>query len=186
MRTVLWLGVVAILGLVFGAIVAVQAQGRDLSRVRVLAVAPFGHDDPLTRAATEAGAARLSDLLKGGRFQIIDSSRVGEETKRLGVTATALVSPTQAIALGAQVGADAILTGRVVQLSRDKGLPPGTQEVRATVDIRILEVKTRLKLFEEEIGCSTFGGSLEKHDGLCRAGGCRAPRRALRKTPRAR
>jgi hypothetical protein len=161
MRTVIWLGVVTILGQVLGASVAVHAQGRDLSRIRVLAVAPFGDNDPLTRAATEAGAARLSELLKGGRFQIIESSRVGEETKRLGVTATALVSPSQAIALGAQVGADAILTGRVVQVSRDKGLPPATQEVRVAVDVRTLEVKTRLKLFEEEISCSVFGGSLE-------------------------
>jgi len=85
----------------------VLAQTRDLSRVRVLAVAPFAHDDPTTRPLRQQGAARLSDLLKGGPFQIIETARVAAEMGQTGVSAADLISPSRTVALGLQLGADA-------------------------------------------------------------------------------
>lgn len=137
------------------------AQSSDLSRVRVLAVAPFSNDDPLTRPLAEWGATRLSALLRGGRFRVIESPRVAEEMKRLGIAPTDLISPSRTIAVGQQLGADAVLTGRVVQIFQEghggllfPDLSGGEIESRVVIDFRILEVGTRLKLFEDEVACS--------------------------------
>lgn len=136
------------------------AQSRDLSRVRVLAVAPFGDEDPTTRPLAEHGAMRLSILLQGGRFQIIEAARVAAEMDRTGVTAPALISPTQTVTLGARLGADAVLTGRIVQIFqerlRERSNGPGGfhLESRVTVDVRVLEVSTRLILLQEEFSCT--------------------------------
>jgi hypothetical protein len=138
----------------------VAAQSRDLSRVRILAVAPFADDDPTTRALAEHGAVRLSALLQGGRFQIIDAARVAAEMDRAGVKAPALISPTQTVNLGTRLGADAVLTGRVVQIFqerlRERADGPGGfhLESRVVIDVRVLEVSTRLKLLENEFGCT--------------------------------
>lgn len=136
------------------------AQSRDLSRVRVLAVAPFADDDPTTRPLAEHGATRLSDLLRGSRFQIIESARVAAEMRRAGLTAPALISPTQTVTLGMRLAADAVLTGRVVQIVEDRASDQvaegGTLSIegRAAVDIRVLEVGTRLILLQDEFRCT--------------------------------
>ena len=138
----------------------VAAQSRDLSRVRILAVAPFADDDPTTRPLAEQGAVRLSALLQGGRFQIIDAVRVAAEMERAGVKAPALISPTQTVMLGMRLGADAVLTGRVVQIFqerlRERADGPGGfhLESRVVIDVRVLEVGTRLILLQEEFRCT--------------------------------
>lgn len=139
------------------------AQVRDLSSVRTLAVAPFADDDPTTRPLADRGAARLSDLLRGGRFQIIDSGRVAVEMGRAGLTAPSLISPTQTILLGTRLGADAVLTGRIVQIIQDSAADPPADggalsiEGRATIDVRVLDVGSRLILLQEEFRCTVPG-----------------------------
>ncbi|HET8680209.1 MAG TPA: hypothetical protein VFM39_08805 [bacterium] len=158
MARILIVLLVAILAAAAGGPVA--AQSRDLSRVRILAVAPFADDDPTTRPLAEHGAVRLSALLQGGRFQIIDAARVASEMERAGVKAPALISPTQTVTLGMRLGADAVLTGRVVQIfqerQRERTNGPGGfhLESRVVIDVRVLEVSTRLKLLEDEFGCT--------------------------------
>lgn len=152
--------VACVLVLATAAGAPVVAQPGGLSQVRILAVAPFSDDNPLNRRLADYGAAQLSELLKGGPLQIIDASRVAAELQRQGVTATDLISPSRTIALGTALGADAVLTGRVTELfqevncARSVGEFGNSIEGRASVDIRILEVKTRLKLFEDEMFCS--------------------------------
>lgn len=154
------------------------AQMPSLSGVRVLAVAPFADEHPETRQIAEHGSARLGEILKRGRFRVIEPARVGEEMKRLGIAPSDLVSPTRAIALGASLGADAVLTGRVVQIIRDRGMSPGfNAEARVTVDLRVLDVASRLKLFQQEVTCSDFTGSLQG------AAECFASEAALRLVP---
>lgn len=149
-----------VIGLVAGAS-TVEAQTRSLSGVRILAVAPFADQNPETRPVAELGGIRLGDHLKRGRFQVIETGRVAEEMKRLSITPSDLISPARTVALGQSLGADAVLTGRVVQIIRDKGLSPGfAAEARVTIDVRILEVSSRLKLLEREVSCSDFSGSL--------------------------
>lgn len=154
-----------LIGIVMGllsAAVPAAAQAPSLSGVRVLAVAPFADDNPETRPVAEQSSTRLGEILKRGRFRIIEPARVGEEMKRLGIAPSDLLSPTRAIALGTSLGADAVLTGRVVQIVRDKGMSPGfAAEARVTVDLRILDVASRLKLFQQELTCSDFSGSLQ-------------------------
>ncbi|MGH2403988.1 MAG: hypothetical protein ACRDGN_05915 [bacterium] len=138
----------------------VAAQVRDLSRVRILAVAPFADDDPTTRPLAERGAARLSALLQGGRFQVIEAARVAAEMERAGVKAPSLISPTQTVTLGMRLGADAVLTGRVVQIyqerqrERSNGGGGFHLESRVVVDVRVLEVSTRLILLQDEFRCT--------------------------------
>ncbi len=135
------------------------AQPRDLSRVRVLVVAPFADNHPLDRALAERGATRLSELLKGGRIQIIEAARVASEMRRLGVSPADLISPTRAVMLGMHLGADAVMTGRVVQITqeirreRDDSSIGISIEGRVAIDFRILEVGTRLILLQEEVVC---------------------------------
>jgi len=137
----------------------VAAQPRDVSGVRVLAIAPFFDDNPLNRRIAGFGAARLGDLLKGGRLQIVDAGRVAAELQRQGLAPTDLISPSKTIAVGIAVGADAVLTGRVLEVMQEPASGMGGDdfaaiEGRVTVDIRILDVKTHLKFFEGEVNCS--------------------------------
>jgi hypothetical protein len=121
-------------------------------------VAPFADDNPLSRPLAESGAARLSELLRGGRLEIIDTARVFAQMKSLGVQATELISPSRTVALGASLGADAVLTGRVIHIQQEINRERANSatfsiEGRVVVDMRILEVETRLILWQEEMAC---------------------------------
>lgn len=171
MRRVLVLVVLLGVGLLPAPLRPAGAQTRDFSRVRVLAVAPFGDDNPLTRPLAEAGARRLSELLRGGRFQVIDAGRASDALRQQGVRPIDLISPTRTVALGSALGADAVLTGRVVQIfqefhrERETGF---AVEGRVVVDLRILEVGTRLILWQEEMACSVPGTAAWAMDCLVR------------------
>lgn len=135
------------------------AQTRDVSGVRVLAIAPFSDENPLNRGIASFGATRLSALLKGGRLQVVDAAQVAAELRRQGLAPTDLISPSKTIAVGIAVGADAVLTGRILEVLQEPASGMGGDdfsavEGRVTVDVRILDVKTRLKLFEGEVNCS--------------------------------
>lgn len=157
--TVSKVAVAWVLVLAIAAGAPVLAQPRGLLQIRILAVAPFSDDNPLNRRLADQGAAQLSELLKGGPLQIIDASRVAAELQRQGVTPTDLISPSRTIAVGTALGADAVLTGRVVEIfqemnrARSIGEFGNSIEGRVAVDVRILEVRTRLKLFEDEMFC---------------------------------
>ncbi len=132
----------------------------DLSKVGVLAIAPFADEASLSRGVADYGAARLGELLKRGGVQLVDSYRVADEMKRLGMASTELISPTRTVTIGTQVGADAVLTGRVTLLMQDNRRfnpfnPFGVAvETRVDVDIRILQVGTRLILFQDDFSCA--------------------------------
>ncbi len=129
----------------------------DLTKVGVLAIAPFADEASLSRGVADYGAARLGDLLKRGGVRLVEASRVADEMKRLGMASTELISPTRTVTVGTQVGADAVLTGRVTFLMQDgrRFDPFGVAaETRVDVDIRILQVGTRLILFQDDFSCT--------------------------------
>ncbi len=146
---------------------AAAAQRPDLSRVRVLAVAPFD-DEVYVPDLVQRGPARLSELTGRAPFRIIRASEVADAMKRLGFVPRDLISPSRTIDLGKTVGADAVLTGRITYALRERGdgrdstsmLFSGSGESRVDVDIRILEVSTRIKLLEEQFSCQ-LGGLLQ-------------------------
>jgi hypothetical protein len=138
----------------------VAAQARlDLSRVRVLAVAPFADDVALSRQVADYGASRLSELVAGRAFQVIPTSRVADEMRRLGIGARELISPTKTWTLGQALGADAVLTGRVTHFMHDREEPAheggflGGGVTRVDVDVRLLDVTTRVNLFQNTFIC---------------------------------
>lgn len=160
----------------FASVPLASAQTRDLSRVRILAVAPFADYDPTTRPLAERGAVRLSNLLRGGPFQIIEAQRVATEMERAGVRPPDLISPSRTVELGMRLGADAVLTGRVVQIYQelerersDNGGGSFSLESRVAIDVRILEVGTRLILLQEEFRCNVPFLAFEAMECVVRA-----------------
>lgn len=140
---------------------AQSAPRPDLSRIRVLAIAPFADEASLSRQVADWGSVRLGDLLARGRFQIVPSSRVATEMQRLGFARSDLISPSRTIAVGQAVGADAVLTGRVTlfMVERERGEigAPSFGEITARVDldVRVLDVATRVNLFQDTFSCTT-------------------------------
>jgi hypothetical protein len=136
----------------------------DLSGVRVVAIAPFDDQAALSRPVADYGAARLGELLKRSAVQTVDASRVAEEMRRLGIGTRDLISPSRATALGTQVGADVIITGRVTQLfteSYDIGIRDrrggGPITSRVDVDIRLIDVSSRVNVFQDTFICDVLG-----------------------------
>ncbi|MDR7543527.1 MAG: hypothetical protein QN120_04675 [Armatimonadota bacterium] len=136
----------------------------DLPGVRVLAVAPF-YDEWYAPDLVQYGPARLTELLQTGPYRVVPPAVVAEAMTRLGVTARDLISPSRTVELGAMVNADAVLTGRITYALREK---PGPREdtnriadggagSRVDVDIRILNIRTRLKPLEEQFSCQLEG-----------------------------
>lgn len=131
----------------------------DPLRVRVLAVAPFSDEASLSWALAEWGSERLSEMLSRGPFRIIGSRLAADEAKRLGIPPAGLISPTRTVELGRRLGADAVLTAGVTQLlqevERDRSGPGSIPSLYSLVvlRVRVLEVSSRLILFEDEFGC---------------------------------
>lgn len=137
------------------------AQGRlDPSRVRVLAIAPFADDVALSRQIADYGANRLIQLVAARGYQVIPASRVAAEMQRLGIGARELISPTKTWMLGQALGADAMVTGRVTLLQQDAedlGNDAGVRgfaHTRVDVDVRVLDVHSRVNLFQSTFICS--------------------------------
>jgi curli biogenesis system outer membrane secretion channel CsgG len=161
MRYVRFLLVLAVVVASLPAGAVAGAARPDLARVRVIAVAPFAEEVSFSREIAEYGARRLSELVARAPFQVIPPARVAEEMRRQGVTARELISPTRVVALGQALGADAVITGRVTLLvverereDRESGF--GFGSARVDVDIRLLEVGTRLNLFQHTFICQTL------------------------------
>ena len=140
---------------------AASGQGRlDPSRTRVLAVAPFADDVALSREVADYGAGRLSELVAARGSQVIPASRVAAEMRRLGIGPRDLISPTKTWTLGQALGADAMVTGRVIHMLQeredigDDGRGFGFLSVRLDVDVRVLDVHSRVNLFQNTFICS--------------------------------
>jgi hypothetical protein len=152
--------------LVPGGVRAGSVAGPDLSRVRVLAIAPFADEAPLSLRLAQWGTARMHELAARGPFEVVSLPRVAEAMQQLGITPGDLMSPSRTVTLGRQLGADAVLTGRVVMVQQDReredaGVPPaGALNSRVDVDVRVLEVATRRILFQEHAICHLPGTAL--------------------------
>jgi hypothetical protein len=139
-----------------------SAQGRfDPSRVRVLAIAPFADDASLSRPVADYGARRLGELLGGRGYQVIPASRVASEMGRLGIGPRELISPTKTWTIGQALGADAVVTGRVVHFFEERddagddgGRSFGFAVTRVDVDIRVLDINSRVNLFQNTFMCT--------------------------------
>lgn len=158
--------VLAVLGFGGGqpAVSSAAPQRVELPGVRALAVAPF-YDEWYAPDLAQYGPARLTELLQRGPYRVVPPSAVAEAMMRLRVTARDLISPSRTVELGTMVNADAVLTGRITYALREK---PGPREdtnriadggagSRVDVDIRILDIRTRLKPLEEQFSCQLEG-----------------------------
>jgi curli biogenesis system outer membrane secretion channel CsgG len=124
-------------------------------------VAPFADEASLSSQVADWGSARLSEMLARGPFQIVPWSRVGDMMRQLGIRRSELISPSKTVALGQAVGADAVITGRVIMVQADRDDSDlddrrfgGGMVTRVDVDVRVLEVRTRLNLFQDTFSCT--------------------------------
>ncbi len=129
----------------------------------MLAVAPFADLASLSRPLADWGAERLAELIARGPFQVVPPARVAAEMRRLGIAPEELVSPTRTVTVGQAVGADAVVTGRVILFQMEHERDPigrrpfgGFPVSRVDVDVRVLEVATRLNLFQETFICQVY------------------------------
>jgi hypothetical protein len=152
--------VIVVLVLALGVGLVNGAPRPDFSRIHVLAIAPFAGEASLSRQIAEWGSTRLSELAARGRFQIVPAANVAAEMKRLGIAPSDLISPSRTVAVGQAVGADAVLTGRVTLFMQERepghigGASFGQAYTRVDLDVRVLEVATRLNLFQETFICN--------------------------------
>lgn len=145
---------------------AVAQTGRpDLSNVRVLAIAPFDDEAYVPRDILGAGPVRLRELIRRTPYRVVPVDDVAAAMKRLGIVPRDLIGLTRTVEVGTVVGADAVLTGRITYAEWEGGRPrapvvgpvfgPGTS--RIDMDVRVLEVTTRLKALQEQFSCQTPG-----------------------------
>lgn len=152
---------------------SVVARPPDLTGVRVLAIAPLDDEARPSRALAEQASADLSDLARRGPFQVVPASRVLQEMRLLGWVPADLISPARTATLGARVGADAVLTGRLIEVLQEvererPGPRVATIYSRVVVDVRILEVVSRRILWQEEVACDRAAPAMAAMDCVVR------------------
>jgi len=154
-------GAFLVVVLAMGAGLVHGAPRPDFSRIRILAIAPFADEASLSRQIADWGSVRLGELMTRSRFQVIPASRVATEMQRLGIARSDLISPSRTVAVGQAVGADAVLTGRVTLLMQERerddtdGPSFGGTTTRVDVDVRVLDITTRVNLFQDTFSCTT-------------------------------
>jgi hypothetical protein len=147
-----------------GAVAVAQSGHADLSKVRVLALAPFEAETYVPRDILDAAPARLGDLIARAPYRVVPAGDVAAAMKRLDIAPRDLIGLTRTVEVGTAVGADAVLTGRIT-LAQWEGRPRapeigavfGVGTSRVDMDVRVLEVATRLKVFERQFSCQTPG-----------------------------
>ncbi len=92
-----------------------------LSQVKVVAVAPFadgvGMHDQLTRWT----AVRLTELLPQPALAVVSFEQTERAAREMGASPAALIAPAAAAELGRRVGADAVVSGRLIRADVDRG-----------------------------------------------------------------
>jgi len=145
---------------------AVAQTGRpDLSKVRVLAVAPFDDETYVPGYILGAGPVRLAELIGRAPYRVVPVADVVAAMKRLGVVPRDLIGLTPTVEVGTAVGADAVLTGRITSAEWEGGRSHrarvgagfGVGTSRIDMEVRILDVTTRLRIFQDQVSCQTPG-----------------------------
>lgn len=145
--------------LALGTGAAAEIGRPDLSKVRVLAIAPFVDDTYVPPTLLSWGPRRLRDLLAGSGYQIVSPDDVAAAMRRLGIIPRDLVGLTRTVDVGTAVGADAVLTGRITHAQWEAGRfgTPFGGIGRVDIDVRVLDVATRLKYLEDDVSCQVPG-----------------------------
>ncbi len=139
-----------------------------LPQVRVLAVAPFADEVGMSDLLARWAAVRLAQLLAAKGWQVVPVERAEQRLREMGREAFQLISPTATVELGRSLGADAVVTGRLLRADIDgqKRMPPigppgeipeGPPEGYVTLDLRILSVASRSVLLHREVAGHSVG-----------------------------
>jgi hypothetical protein len=152
-----WMLLAVLVAAALGCAPAGAQPKLTLADVRVVAIAPFSDEVALSEGVARYGGARLSELLRDQPFLVVPAGRAAEELQRLGMTPSELLSPTKTWMLGQALVADAVVTGRVVHLMQDREGAghrfPGLVVTRLDVDVRVLDVRRRINLFQRTFTC---------------------------------
>jgi len=92
-------------------------------------------------------------LVNSGVFTVVERSRFGQIVKEQGLTSTGFVDPATAVSLGEVAGASYLLTGEVIDASKESRVFKGFGTVSKTdiyvlrVGVRIIETSTGKAIF---------------------------------------
>ena len=147
---------------------AAQPAPPDLSQMRVVAVAPFADEVGMREDLARWAALRLSQLLSRERLQVISFEQVERGVREMGLRLSDLISPTATADLGRRLGADVVVTGRLIRADQERRLIGDStermpREAFVTLDLRVMVVATR-RTYNVEVAGQAIGFT-----GLARA-----------------
>jgi hypothetical protein len=96
-----------------------------------------------TQATSQVPALLTDALINSGRFTVVERSRFEQIVKEQGLTSTGFVDPKAAVSLGELSGASYLLTGEIIDASKESRVFKGFGTVSRT-DIYILRAGVRI------------------------------------------
>lgn len=128
----------------------------------VIVVAPLADEVGMQQELVRWAAMRLSVLLSAARFQVVPLDQTERVFRQMGLRPADLIGLSRPVELGARLGAEAVITGRLTRLDLDPPgsalVPPvvtrkdvkGPPEAFLVLDLRVLQVPTRRVLLWTE------------------------------------
>jgi len=149
------------IGLGTGSSVAAQPiVPSPLARVRILAVAPVADDVGFHAELARWAALRLAEGLAALGVRVLPVEEAEQVLREMRLRPRDLISPVRSADVGRRLGADAIITGRLLRADVDaprrfppppEEIPEGPPEAIVTLDLRLLAVEERRVLLQVEV-----------------------------------
>ena len=159
---------IVLLALVPGRAATAQPPPSPLSQVKVVVVAPLADEAGMRAELTRWTAWRLTERIAHLGVRVVPLDQAERALREMGRRPTDLISLTTSADLGRRLGADAVITGRLLRADVDgprrvpppvspEEVPEGPPEAIVTLDLRLLAVDSRLVLFQAEVAGHGFG-----------------------------
>jgi len=131
----------------------------DLSKIWRIAVLPFGGYSPSTGADNSLIEHTELQLLKISTFVVVDRTKVQEVLREQEFAYSGVVDPGTASKLGKLLGANALMSVKVVSVKHDQFFADSPEQRDAEVYVRIVDVETGEVLYSARGQGSSFEGA---------------------------
>ncbi len=143
---------------------AAQPAFPDLSQVRLIAVAPFADEVGMHEDLARWATVQLVTLLSRKGVRVVPAALADSTLRKAGLRPSDLVSLASNETLARQLGADAVITGRVTRADVDhegrfvpEEPPPGPPEAFVTLRLRLMVIATRQLSYADVTGYAIGG-----------------------------
>jgi hypothetical protein len=161
LRLLLSLLMVAAAGLVPArGLLASARPAPALAHVRAIAVTPIADEVGFRAELVRWATLRLAEGLAALGVQVLPVEQAELVLREMGLRPRDLISPVRSADVGLRLGADAIITGRLLRADVDaprrfppppEEIPEGPPEAIVTLDLRLLAVEERRVLLQVEV-----------------------------------